>query len=252
MDRVLGLLKEQVREAAQQRTVTDVRIGLTYTAVLLDNGSAGVAYTFRREILSGCCSLQTDRPFAGKQAAEIIEHITSQDLLARTVGIAAANALINQEKQGLTTGDMLELLQPGPQDVVGMVGYFGPLVPVLQEKTKKLYVFEKTPVTAEEVFPEEQAVEMLPRCSTAIITSTTLINQTLDSLLEASANCAKIALVGPSTPLDLAVFEPLGVQVHIVSGVIITNPQAILQVVSEGGGMRRFKGHIKKVNMKAA
>jgi hypothetical protein len=33
--------------AGESRTVADVRIGLRYTAVLLDNGSCGLAYTFQ-------------------------------------------------------------------------------------------------------------------------------------------------------------------------------------------------------------
>jgi uncharacterized protein (DUF4213/DUF364 family) len=42
-------LLERRAEKAQHRVVRDVRIGLGYTAVLLDDGACGLAYTFRDE-----------------------------------------------------------------------------------------------------------------------------------------------------------------------------------------------------------
>ena len=78
-------------------------------------------------------------------------------------------------------------------------------------------------------------------------TSTALINGTLGKLLEASKKCKKIALVGASTPLAKEVFSPFGV--NLLSGVIVIDPRSMLQIVSENGGMRNFKGHIKKVNI---
>lgn len=244
---ILRSLKDYVQGKALNRTVADVRIGLCYTAVLLDNGSAGVAYTFRHDIPPGCACFKGSDPLAGKRAEEIIEYITSPDLLERTVGIATANALINVNRDGLVEGDTLEILAPGKDDVVGMVGYFGPIVPKLKAAVKELFIFERVSKRSQEVYPEEKAFEMLPSCSVAIITSTALINGTLGKLLEASKKCKKIALVGASTPLAKEVFSPFGV--NLLSGVIVIDPRSMLQIVSESGGMRSFKGHIKKVNI---
>jgi uncharacterized protein (DUF4213/DUF364 family) len=245
---ILSSLKDYVHEKALSRTVADVRIGLCYTAVLLDNGAAGVAYTFRHDIPPGrTCCFQRAGPLAGKKADEITQHITSPDLLERTVGIATANALININRDEFIEGDTLKQLKPGKDDVVGMVGYFGPIVPKLKAAVKELFIFEKVSGRSEEVYPEVKAFEMLPSCTVAIITSTTLINGTLGKLLEASKNCKKVALVGASTPLAKKVFGSFGID--ILSGAIITDPPAILQIVSEGGGMRSFKGLIRKVNL---
>ncbi len=52
---VLKLLKEYALKHAEERTVNDVRIGLSYTAVQLSNQSVGVAMTFYRDI-GQCCS----------------------------------------------------------------------------------------------------------------------------------------------------------------------------------------------------
>ena len=188
---ILSHLKDYVQTKTSNRTVKDVRIGLCYTAVLLDSGSAGVAFTFRHDIPPGCICPQGGGPLAGKKAEEVIKLVTSADLIERTVGIAAANALINEESRGVVEGDTLEVLAPGTEDIVGMVGYFGPVVPKLKEAVKELIIFEKVQERSQGIYPEEKAFEMLPSCTVAIITSTALINGTLEKLLDASKNCKK-------------------------------------------------------------
>ena len=42
-------MRELLAEKARQRVIRDLRIGLGYTAVLLDDGACGLAYTFRDE-----------------------------------------------------------------------------------------------------------------------------------------------------------------------------------------------------------
>ena len=242
---ILETLKELAEKKARGMIVTDVRIGLCYTAVLLDNGTAGVALTFRKEIPPGCS--KAAKPLAGQAALDIIKGITSADLLERTVGIAAANALLNEERDGLIEGDTLKLLSPAEKDIVGMVGYFGPLVPILKNRVKELRIFERVPEKSLNIYPEEEAFEFLPSCSIALITSTTLINRTAENLLDAARNCQKVALVGSSTPLVKEVFSDF--KVDVLSGVLIPDPRTVLRIVSEGAGMKAFKGHIRKVNI---
>ncbi len=243
---ILDMLKRSALKKAASRIVTDVRIGICYTAVMLDNGSTGLAYTFRHDISHGCASFQGNLPLAGKSAEELLGFLDSSDLLIRTVGVAAMNALLNEENKDLIKGDVLELLKPGKEDVVGMVGYFGPLVAPLKKAVRELKIFEKEGEKALGIYPEEKAFELLPLCSKVIITSTSLINLTLEKLLESSRNCEKTALVGSTTPLSVENFRELGVD--LLSGVIVSDPKAVLRVVSEGGGVRLFRNYVKKVN----
>jgi uncharacterized protein (DUF4213/DUF364 family) len=46
---IIDELVELLSEKAQHRVVRDVRIGLGYTAVVLDDGACGLANTFRDE-----------------------------------------------------------------------------------------------------------------------------------------------------------------------------------------------------------
>ena len=87
-----------------------------------------------------------------------------------------------------------------------MVGCFEPLIAPLQAQMASLTIFERSGDRAAGVEPAERALDLLPACSVAIITSTTLITEGLDALLKAVAGCREVALLGPSTPLLPEVF----------------------------------------------
>ncbi|NIR12856.1 MAG: DUF4213 domain-containing protein, partial [Desulfobacterales bacterium] len=59
--------------------VRDVRIGLGYTAVLLEDGQAGVALTFHQRLTRGCAVLDGLHPLAGKRAHELLPFLESTD-----------------------------------------------------------------------------------------------------------------------------------------------------------------------------
>ncbi len=92
---LLEALQKAALEKAEDIKVTDVRIGLGYTAVQLDTGSVGLAYTFRDKAESGCSVFHGKRPLAGSPVRDILQYISSNGLLERTLGLAAANALFN-------------------------------------------------------------------------------------------------------------------------------------------------------------
>ncbi|RLG59076.1 hypothetical protein DRN86_04820 [Candidatus Geothermarchaeota archaeon] len=88
---------------------------------------------------------------------------------------------------------------------------------------------------------------MLPKADVVIISGTTVVNKTVDHLLELSKGARDIALVGPTTPLAPDVFSKHGVT--ILSGIIVTNPVRALDVISRGGGTPSLKEAVEKVNL---
>jgi uncharacterized protein (DUF4213/DUF364 family) len=160
------------------------------------------------------------------------------------VGLATANALAAGTLWGSCEGDVLDVLELRPSDEVGMIGHFQPLMEALERRVRALHVFELAP-RAGGFLPGEAAAQRLPRCDVALITSTALLNGTLGGLLEASRSCREVVLLGPSTPLAPQAFA--GTPVTHLSGVEVTDPDGILRVVSEGGGMRFFRGLVRKV-----
>ena len=74
--------------------VADVRLGLGYTAVQLDDGRCGLAYTFRHELHEGCGVMSEAGTLAGRRASDLAQWAKSTDLLVSAVGLATLNALI--------------------------------------------------------------------------------------------------------------------------------------------------------------
>lgn len=228
--------------------VEDVRIGLGYTAVRLEDGGTGVALTFLPEAKKGCTVFSGLDPLAGKEAPELLAFLTSRDPVEAAVGLATANAVVNRRRQEMFEGDILDSLTLYPDDHVGMVGFFAPVLPRLKKITASVSVFERIPQKQGDLIPAREAYRLLPRCQVALITSTTLLNHTVDGLLEAATACREVILLGASTPLIPHGFA--GTPVTGLSGVIVNRPLDILRIVSEGRGMRYFKGSIKKVNIR--
>jgi len=71
------MLIDEVRDflspAAAMHSVADVRVGLAYTAVQLDDGRCGLAYTFRDELHEGCCVISDAGTLAGRRASDLAE-----------------------------------------------------------------------------------------------------------------------------------------------------------------------------------
>lgn len=242
-------IHEALQGEATQARVVDVRIGLGYTAVRIDSESAGVAYTPREDLTHGCSVLHAAGSLAGRPATDLLSLLESSRPVERTIGLATANALVaaRQPRAGLG-GDILRALTLLPTDRVGMVGCFEPLIAPLQAQVASLTIFERSGDRAAGVEPAERARYLLPTCSVAIITSTTLITEGLDALLEAAAGCREVALLGPSTPLLPEVFADT--PVTWLSGIRVENPEKVLRVVSEGGGTRYFSPYVRKVNLR--
>jgi hypothetical protein len=235
-------------QAARMRTV-DVRVGLGYTAVLTDAGCAGVAYTPREHLEHGCSPLGEAHPLAGRRLSDLLVYIESRRPIERAIGLAAANALVAARPAvSVTGGDILRALALRTEDRVGMVGCFAPLIAPLQAQVTSLTIFERSGGWTVGVQPAERALDLLPTCTVALITSTALITESLDALLEAAAGCREVALLGPSTPLLSEVFADT--PVTWLSGIRIENPARVLQIVSEGGGNRTFSPYVQKVNLR--
>jgi len=244
-------LHDRVKEAALSRAegvyVVDVRIGLGYTAVLLDNGCAGLAYTFLDEAKGGCSVYRNVRPLAGRPAVDLLHLFDTGGRIEAALALATANALFNRPDRDYRRGDILEQLPIRAEDRVGMVGHFAPLVATLRKQAKALYIFEQIDLPQGSLLPVSEAEHLLPQCQVALLTSTAIINQTADHLLALAGGCREIVFLGASTPLIPEVFE--GTKVTMLSGVTVVDPEAIVQIVSEGGGMRFFKSSIEKVNL---
>ena len=226
--------------------IREVRIGLGYTAVQLDDGRTGVAYTLGKELFRGCTAFAGKRPIAGSPAEEVLRYLDSDGLVESALGLATANAIANTAPSQGSTGDVLKSVELFPTDAVAMVGFFAPLVAELQDRVAELEIFEEQTGLLPHLRGSSEAVSAIPTYDVALITSTTIINDTVDELLEAARDCREIVLVGPSTPLIAEAFE--GTPTTWLSGITVDDADGLLRIVSEGGGTRLFKPFFTKWN----
>lgn len=240
-------IKNRLHEEAAEHRIRDVRIGLGYTAVMLENRQTGLAGTPMRHVRSGCTVFEGMLPLKGRYASELLELITSDYPLETALGLATANSLANLPSPAQTTGDVLNLLTFSKKDHVGMVGRFGPLIDPLKRTGASLTIFEQIDVPADGLQPAAKIPDLLPKCTICILTATSIINHTFDDIINAAVGCRHVVLLGASTPLIPEIFSHT--PVDLLSGVLVTKPEEILHIISCGGGMQRFGGAIKKVNM---
>lgn len=240
-------IKNHLQDAAQERTIADVRIGLGYTAVMLDNGQTGLGFTFHQDMPERCSLFTGALPLEGRPAAEVLDFISSSKKIETAVGMATANALANTPSERHRDGDILDFIEIRPTDRVGMVGMFGPLVGPLRNTAAELVIFEKENKPAEALQPDSEITAQLPDCQVAVITATSIINHSMDHFLHAASNCREVVVLGASTPLVAEAFK--NTPVTCLSGVIVSDPATVLGIVSSAGGMRHFKGFVKKVNL---
>jgi uncharacterized protein (DUF4213/DUF364 family) len=235
---ILDDLLQEAESGLAERHVADVRIGLGYTAVMLDDGGCGLAGTVVEESEWRCTVLPEAGELVGRPALRSAEMALAQNPLAATVGVATMNAVLN--RAGEASPDVLDVLRIDGAKV-GMVGMFEPYVDRLRRRAAELRVFERRPV-APGVLPESEAERILPECDVAILTSLTLVNKTLDHLLELASG--EVALLGPTTPLS-TVFASYGVD-HLF-GVVVEDAVRLREIVSQTGGTRRFGQTVRKV-----
>jgi len=245
------MLIEEIYDYAVSRDtglkVADIRIGLGYTAVHLENGCCGLAYTLHEQEYESCCVVPEAGKLAGRSVSELLPWLKLKDETACAVGLATVNALIESPEKAVES-DISALLPVTDTDTVGMIGYFGPLVKPLKEGVRAMHIFERKPDPGYEILPESATKDLLPECQVVIMTATTLLNRTIDGLLDLSKNAREIAILGPSTPFIPEVFAQRGVT--MLSGLQVVDPGKILQIVSEGGGTRQFGRAVRKLSLR--
>ncbi len=233
-------LIESAKKLAQGKKIKDVRIGLGYSCVELDNGGVGLGWTPEAE--SGSCThVKAAGSIAGSDAFELLQWLNSQNPLERALGLATFNAL-NSERvranQNKSDSEATSLLNISKEDYVVMVGFFGPVVPKIKEIGCKFDVVElKSDKPG--VIGSEKGEIALGKCDVAIITSTSIINGTCDGLLKSLGKPRAAVMLGPSTPMAPDVFKDT--PITQLSGSIVSESEEIKKIISEGGGTRLMK-----------
>jgi len=259
LDQTIATISTILGPELDEITIERGVVGLFFTGVKLSNGTAGTSATPIKSIPEAVCcpSSAMAMPFPGKlrgrRAADLAREALSGHGIRRTVGIATINALADycwrrrphpdvELSHGVDAFDATDIRHG---DKVVVVGAFVPFLKELKRRGQAFLVLEQDPATlkADELpffRPAEQAAEILPNADVVLITGSTLVNNTLEHLLALSRRDARVTVVGPTVGMLPDAFLARGADV--LGCVSITEPDAFLDLLAEGGSGYHFFG----------
>ncbi len=240
INEIAGQLHRRLHELSRRFAVENVLIGGSYVAVILAGGRVGLAARLKEAVGARIEPRGAPGAFAGKRAEELLAFFVSgTGAVERALGLATANALIHPAAPAREE-DTIDLIALRPGERVAMVGLFRPIVPRIEAKGVRLSVIERDT-------PEDERKQALGACDVAIITATTLLNGTLEGVLNELGRPRHVALIGPSTPLCETVFRDTPVT-HL-GGSAVVDAEGVLRVIAGGGGTPEMRPCLRFVNI---
>ena len=225
--------------------IRDIRIGLGYTIVELSDGASGVAWTPDRSPSSSCTHLKRAANMEEFNEAEMLEWLDSDSQLERTVGLALFNAINSRVERVVSKEEAISTLNITSSDHVVMVGFFAPIVPKVKATGCQFDVLELN--TEKPGFVDlHKGPDLLSECDVAIITATSIINNTVDDLLSRLSRNRAAVMLGPSTPVCPEVFK--NSRITQLSGSRVMDVERVKRVISLGGGTKVMKKHLDFVS----
>ncbi len=245
---VLKRLYKRLDVSAENRKVADLRIGLGYVGVKLDNDATGIAAVLFDALPHGCTVMPKAGSIAGSPAIDLVKYLVNgKNSLEIALGLACANALIKTPADNTDNQEATTYLNLQPGEKVAMVGLFAPLVEKIRAAGAMLTVIEKNPQRLE-LLSAEAKNKVLKDCDVAIITATTLLNHTFEETINLLGKPRSVALLGPSTPLVPEIFK--GTPVTHLGGATVADSAKVLQIISEGGGTPALRPYLRFVNVR--
>lgn len=239
-------LFDSVFHRGKNAVIEEVRIGLGYVGLLLDDQRMGLAALLLHELPSGCSVFPDAGRLAGSKARSLLRNLLEgQNQLTKALGLAAANAVLHAAS-GEDEKDSLSIMKLVSEDHVAMVGLFTPMVPKIEATGAKLTVIERNPARLA-VLDKKESGRILKECTVAIITATALLNDTLEEVLNGLGNPRHVAILGPSTPLCPEIFQ--GTPVNHLGGAAVRDTKKVMQIISEGGGTPAMRPYLRFVNL---
>ena len=220
--------------AENSQPVRDVRVGISWTAVY--GKYCGLAKTYGIPFKHGNYTRNMGN-LTGMNTLELAEYAQSWNLVEASIGCAAITAMVAPPDNSVNINAREFIIEQGTHAKVVMVGAF-PFVDKLKAVAMEMYIMELDSSlldTKENILPEAAADFIIPECDLLIITGSALINKSLERYLTlARKSKAYTVILGPSTVMSEVFFE---YGADMVGGAIVTKPEAIMNKLSQSGGM---------------
>jgi len=231
----MSILDDLLSELHMDAPVRTVLVGAHWTVVC--SRHCGMAATLMDDHAHGHSQVRDVGYLHSKTACQLADYAHSDNLLEASNGVAAINSLLDvDESQAVEINAVDVLIEHGYGKNVALIGHF-PFIPKLRPVVGQLWVIEQRP--AEDEYPAESAANLIPQADVVAITSSTLINHTLDKLLSLCRSDALVMMLGPSTPLSPVLYN---YGVSILSGTRVINEAAVLRTVGHRASFQQVEG----------
>jgi uncharacterized protein (DUF4213/DUF364 family) len=261
LDETARIVKDKLAAEYESIRIERVVIGVFFSGVKLSNGSAGLCYTPVKEVPEAvCCPSSAGRIFdpfkiKGMPAGEVLTALNSREPIKTAVAIAALNALsaacwehrVADDYPIQMDTDALDVIRMSADRSVAVIGAFVPVLRKLKVRGGPWWVVEQDQRTlkADELahfVPADQSRRTIAEADVLIITGVTLVNHTLESILNAARPDAEIAVIGPTASLLPDALFARGVRV--LGGIRVKKPDELLDVLAAGGSGYHFFGEL--------
>ena len=228
--KLYDLFKKRAREV----NIEVLCLGLGYTAVTLSDGGIGLSYT-NFEDKKSCMLLNKHIDYEGQPALQLLEKIKSDHPVERSMALALVNALNHKDAleypEDRKNQIMFDQFNIGAGTRVAMVGFIGPLVDVLKQKNARVEVMDASRGMGEK---SDFYAKLEVWADVLLLTSTSILNNTTEEILQNASQKVKTIMLGPSTPMVAAAFEHL--PVHMLAGTVPIDKANILKAIRHGMG----------------
>jgi len=260
LDQLIRQLNISHNDALQNITITEAGVGLYMAAVILSDGSAGVASAITDNNIH-CSKEQRDYgeftplQITGRTLGQLL-NTEKRSPLIQTLQIAAINAFAGKlaELQGhhiIENTDPVELLDLNQPLNITMVGAFQSAIAKIATSKSKLRVLELNqmalkPEHQQYYVPASEFAKVIPESDVVIITGLTLVNNTLDQLIAQCRPQSTVIVTGPSAGALPGVF--FSNKISVIGATRISKPQLLIPLVCQGAaGYHLFKYCAEKI-----
>lgn len=209
-----------------------------FMALALEGGAGGVSYLLLPDSSADEYRSLKPQSFIGARPEQYAEAFNCTDPIQNMLGLACINAICQHVMRVSdcvpdAAIDSLGLMNVEDGDRVGMVGFFPPLLKYMQNCNAELIIVEKNQELVER-YPKLHVTldtSELNRCNKVLCTSTTLLNDTLDEVLQQCSNAQHISVLGPTAGYFP---DPLFARgVDVLGGRFVNDGMLLLQLVAE-------------------
>jgi len=219
-----------------------------FSVIILEDNSVGLIYINLSSKIKTKFKNEEFTYLKGSEPLSIIKLFNSKDLLERSLSLGVINAVsqfIFKKTNFLFdfTSDSLGLLDIKSSDIIGMVGFFPPLVKLIEKIGSKLIVIEKKEELVQK--SKDWLVTLNPSklkdCNKILITGTTVLNDTLDEVLDYCTSAEKKSVIGPTTSF---LPDPLFRRgIDVIGGTYVSKSDLLAQAIHQS---IRWSDSVKK------